>query len=166
MDKESLAIIVMVILVAGAVLVRRWYLNLPKTYKVSESQTGEFILTVTEHNPRFETATIELLLHYKNERSNEIEVLVEFLNSKREFERFSLAELSIEDIDISHSSQNKQFSCSFEKRDLMRGIRLKEIELYRFRFVMQVNKTTIIKSPEFAFSSKSMLFRPDTGRYN
>lgn len=166
MDKDSLIIVVMVILVTGAVLLRRWYLSIPKSYKVSETRTGDFTLTLTEHNPRFETAEIELLLQFRNEGSDEIVVLVEFLNKKRDFERFSLAALSIEDISISHSNQNKQFACSFEKRDLMRGIRLKGIDLYRFRFVMQVNNTTIIKSPEFAFSSKSMLFKPDTGRYN
>jgi hypothetical protein len=53
-----------------------------------------------------------------------------------------------------------------EKRSLLQLIRNEEIRLYRFRFFVKIDDQQLIKSPEFAFSSKFLIFKPDTGKFN
>jgi hypothetical protein len=166
MDTDLIAALVLSLLAGGGIIFRRWYLRQPRSYKVSEMLSGNKKMTVFEHNPRFETATIELLLTDKQQISERIQVAVEFIDKKNEFVRLSLDELGIDEITIKKSYNKTVFSCTFEKRDLMRGVRAKEISLFRFRFVFMVDSMPVIKSGIFAFSSKYMLFKPDTGRYN
>jgi len=166
MDQETILILIMSILVGGALLFRKWYLSQPRSYKVSEQWHNTYRITITEHNPRHETAVIEIGLSPSETSLSADRFLVEFISKKRELNRKTLPELGIEDVDISYNAHNKILKCKFEKRDLMRGIRQHEIKLNRFRFVVLLTNTSIFKSPEFAFSSKSMLFRPDTGKYN
>lgn len=153
------------LLIIAGVLFRKWYLAKPRVYKVSETTAAKTTLTVIEHNPRFETASIELSLHGKGVSEKQT-IGVEFLNKNGEFDRKNLAELEIDDIVSSFDAEKMLSSIAFEKRDLMRGIRQLNIQLYRFRFVVVDENKAIVKSPVFAFSSKYMLFRPDSGRYN
>lgn len=166
MDQGTIIILTISVLAGGAILFRRWYLSQARSYKVSEQWHNTYRITITEHNPRHETAVIEIGLSPSETSFSADRFLVEFISKKRELNRKTLPELGIEDVDISYNAHNKLLKCTFEKRDLMRGIRLNDINLYRFRFVVLLTNTSIFKSPEFAFSSKSMLFRPDTGKYN
>lgn len=166
MDKNSIVFLVLAALVGAVLLFRRWYLRFPRSYKVSEQLSGDKSLTVTEHNPRFETATIELSVKSMTALSAMPETAVEFIDIKGEFKRFSLEELEITDVSNTISEDRKRYSCTFEKRDLMRGIRNKEIKLNSFRFVALIGQKALIKSHIFAFSTKYMLFRPDSGKYN
>jgi hypothetical protein len=166
MDNDLIAVVVLGLLAGGGILFRRWYLQQPRTYKVSEQVSGVRKLTITEHNPRFETATIEVGLYDKVSLTKEIQTSIEFIDKKNEFVRFSLDDLGIDEVQLKLSDDNKNFSCTFEKRDLMRGIRTKGISFNRFRFVLMTDSLPFLKSHVFAFSTKYMLFRPDSGRYN
>jgi hypothetical protein len=166
MDNDLIAVVVLGLLAGGGIVFRRWYLRQPRTYKVSEQVSGTRKLTITEHNPRFETATIEVGLFDKVLLKEDIQTAIEFIDKKNEFVRYSLEDLGIDEIELKRSDDNKSFSCTFEKRDLMRGIRAKGISLYRFRFVLLTDSMPFLKSHVFAFSTKYMLFRPDSGRYN
>lgn len=152
-------------LIGGAIWFRQWYHSQPRTYKVSEQVSGGRLLTVTELNPRWETAAIELKL-ISRDPIDGIKAWVEFVSPRSETLKLSLEELGIDEVVVSYTEDQKQCSISFEKRDLMRGIRQHEIKPHRFRFVISDNEGFICKSHIFGFSSKYMLFRPDTGRYN
>ncbi|MBK9290173.1 MAG: hypothetical protein IPM52_00835 [Bacteroidetes bacterium] len=165
MTQEQFSIIFLSILIGGAIWFRRWYHAQPRHYKVSEQVSGGKLLTVTELNPRWETAAIELRLRSR-EPLDAIEAFVEFIPTKGEAFKLSLQELGIDDIRLDRNETGNQFILTFEKRDLMRGIRQREIQPYRFRFVVGTEGSAPIKSHIFGFSSKYMLFRPDTGRYN
>ena len=123
------------------------------------------MLAVTEINPRWETASIELDIKGR-EPLGEFEAFVEFIPLRGETTRLSLVDLGIDDILVNRSDDGRQCSIVFEKRDLMRGIRHREVKPYHFRFVVVEDHSFVIKSHLFGFSSKYMLFRPDTGRYN
>ncbi|PKP51193.1 MAG: hypothetical protein CVT92_13390 [Bacteroidetes bacterium HGW-Bacteroidetes-1] len=166
MDKNSIVFLVLAALAGAALLFRRWYLRFPRSYIVSEQISGDKSLTVTEHNPRFETATIELSVKNLTAFSFMPETAVEFIDTKGEFTRFSLEALEITDVSNTISEDLKHFKCTFEKRDLMRGIRNREIKLNSFRFVALSGQKALIKSHVIAFSTKYMLFRPDSGKYN
>lgn len=166
MDQDTIFLLVIGALGGAAILFRKWYLAQPRSYKVSEQWHNAIRMVVTEHNPRKETAVIEIELSPVTSVPEVDCFMVEFISKKRELERKTLTELGITEISISYDGKNKSVTCTFEKRDLMRGIRSFDIKLYRFRFVVGVTKVSLNKSPEFAFSSKSMLFRPDTGKYN
>lgn len=165
MDQQSLMLLTGILLVAAGVLFRRWYLSKPRLYEVAETSAGKLLLKVTERNPRFETASIELKISGKDV-TDALLAGIEFIDKKGGFERKSLAELEIDDIQMVYEAENKYLTIEFEKRDLMRGIRQLNIQLHRFRFVINLHDKPLIKSPVFAFSSKYMLFRPDSGRYN
>jgi len=166
MDQDTILLLVIGALGGAAILFRRWYRAQPRSYKVSEQWHNAVRMVVTEHNPRKEGAVIEIELSPINEKLDTDHFMVEFISRKRELERKTLSELGIEEVIISYDGKSNSVTCAFEKRDLIRGIRSLDIKLHRFRFLVRVSKVSVKKSPEFAFSSKSMLFRPDTGKYN
>ncbi len=165
MTEEQISILFLAIVAGGALWFRQWYRSQPRTYKVSEQISGGRMLAVTELNPRWETAAIELKINSR-EPLGKLEAFVEFIPVRGESSRLSITELGIDDVVVSCSADLKQYSITFEKRDLMRGIRHNNIKPYRFRFVAGDGESFLIKSHVFGFSSKYMLFRPDTGRYN
>lgn len=166
MNNEIIALIATAILIGSGLLFRRWYLSLPRTYKVSEQWWGTYGLSVIEHNPRFETATIEIICESKTPMAAVDDTGAEFISKKRDFTRISLSDMGIDEVAINATADNCSVSFMFEKRDFMRGIRNKEIKFFRFRFFVKLQTGTVLKSPDFAFSSKHMLFRPDSGKYN
>lgn len=165
MTQEQFSILFFALLIGGALWFRHWYRSKPRTYKVSEQVSGGRLLAVTEINPRWETAAIELKMTSRDAIGN-LQAFVEFIPARGEVLRLSLEELEIDDVIVQIGENSRQCSITFEKRDLMRGIRLREIKPYRFRFVITDQDGFVIKSHVFGFSSKYMLFRPDTGRYN
>jgi hypothetical protein len=165
MTEEQISILFLAFVAGGALWFRHWYRSQPRTYKVSEQISGGRMLTVFELNPRWETASIELKISSR-EPMGKIEAYVEFIPARGQAKRLSIGELGIDDVTEWYSDDSKQCSIRFEKRDLMRGIRQHEIKPDRFRFAAGDGETFLIKSHLFGFSSKYMLFRPDTGRYN
>ena len=165
MSQDSIAFIALAILGITAFAFRKWYLNRPKSYVVSKQLSAGRQFIIMEHNPRFETAAIGMIVKSNNELKQAPEAFVEFLNKSNKTIRMSIKELSIHDIETKTSPDNKNFELRFEKRDLMRGIRNADIQLYRFRFVVKLDRSTLIKSHIFEFSRKYMLLRPDIGKY-
>lgn len=166
MSQDILILFAIAALAIPAYLFRKWYLSLSKSYKVSEQYLAGKKLSITEHNPRKDTATLELKITSNQVFDQPDEVFVEFVNAKNERSRHSLHDLEIMDIETHFSPDKKSYSYIFEKRDLMRGIRNANISLYRFRFAIALDANTFMKSHIFGFSSRYMLFRPDIGKFN
>lgn len=166
MSQDILILLAIAMLAIPAYLFRKWYLSLSKSYKVSEQYLAGKKLTITEHNPRKDTATLELKITSNQVFDQPDGVFVEFINARNERLRYTLHDLEIIDIETHISPDKKSCIYIFEKRDLMRGIRNANISLYRFRFAIALDKSTFIKSHIFGFSSRYMLFRPDIGKFN
>lgn len=165
MTEEQFGLIFFALVIGGAYWFRQWYHAQPRRYKVSEQLSGGKILIVTELNPRWESAAIELTVKSKYPLA-ELAAFIEFISPKGEAQKLSLNDLGIEEVSVEKHDDRKLQHIRFEKRDLMRGIRQCNIQPFRFRFVVIDADGQIIKSHLFGFSTKYMLFRPDTGRYN
>lgn len=166
MSQDILILLAIAVLAVSAYLFRKWYLSLSKSYKVSEQYLAGKKLTITEHNPRKDTATLELKITSNKAFDEPSGVFIEFIDSKNERLKYALHELEINDVENHFSSDKKTCTYIFEKRDLMRGIRNANISLFRFRFTIALDANTLIKSHIFGFSSRYMLFRPDIGKFN
>lgn len=164
MSQDTILIIVAGILLGAGILFRRWYLSLAKTYKVSEQYSAGRKLTVTEIDARHENAQIELNIQATQAIAESPQVFVEFISKKKEIQKFGTTELEINSISGEFLNDNKECTIRFLKKELYLAIRRHEIDLFRFRFVVDFGNNQLIKSHIFAISSRNMLYRPEIGK--
>ncbi|HOI32499.1 MAG: hypothetical protein PHG67_04100 [Bacteroidales bacterium] len=167
MSADQLGLIALVILFASAYAFRKWYKNRPKTYKISEQFVGGWQFIIFDHNPRTEGSVIELRCVSINASEHKDFVFgMELIQKKRELHKLYLnayPELRFEQKPLTDQKGVRFF---VEKASLLHIIRNEELTLGRFRFFVKIGELQLIKSPEFSLSSKFLIFKPDTGKYN
>jgi hypothetical protein len=167
MTADQIGILILLILFATGFAFRRWYIRQPKTYKISDQHISGWQLLIFDHNPRADGSTIELNCKSNNGSSAaEYKFGMELIQKKRELRKLFFDPAS--DLKFEQKSLSDQSGARFfiEKRSLLQLIRNEEIKLNRFRFFVKIGDQQLIKSPEFAFSSKFLIFKPDTGKFN
>lgn len=164
MNQENIILIVITILVVIAVVIRRWYIKLPRSYAVSEQFSSGHKLTVIEHNPKDETALIELCLRYSQLMPQPPTLFFEFIGRKKESLRVKAEDLDAIDIETHNNTDTKEIRFLFKKRELLVGMTNKQIPTYRIRFVIAIEPHKLIKSHTLEFNSKLLLFQPEIGK--
>lgn len=167
MSADQLGIIVLVVLFATAYAFRKWYKNRPKTYKISEQFVGGWQFIIFDHNPRTEGSIIELECRssHVSESANYV-FGMELIQKKRALRKLffnAYPDLRIELKPLPDQSGMRFF---IEKSSILHIIRKEELTLGRFRFFVEIDALQLIKSPEFSLSSKFLIFKTDTGKYN
>ncbi len=167
MTADQLGTLILVVLFATGYGFRRWYIRQPKTYKISDQHVNGWQLLIFDHNPRADGSTIELnCKSNKGMQAVDFEFGIELIQKKRELTKLFFNpedELKFQQKNLPDKSGSRFF---IEKRSLLQLIRNEEIKLNRFRFFVKIGDHQFIKSPEFAFSSKFLIFKPDTGKFN
>jgi hypothetical protein len=166
MSQENIVILVLGALALIGYLVRNWYIRQPKSYTVSEQFAGNFRLSITDHNPKQDDASLKMKFKVSNSIKANAIPAVEFISKKSEFERFTFDELNLEGSYITKNEETGSWDFIFEKRDFLKIIREREIKLNRFRFVVIAEGIPLIKSHVFVFSSKFMLIIVERGKHN
>ncbi|MBG0782516.1 MAG: hypothetical protein H0S84_09635 [Bacteroidales bacterium] len=167
MTADQLGFLILLVIFATGFAFRRWYIRQPKSYKISDQHINGWQLLIFDHNPRTEGSTIELYCKSNTGLSaRDFEFGLELIQKKRELRKLFFDPLS--DLKFEQKILPDQSGARFfiEKRSLLQLIRNEEIRLYRFRFFVKIDDQQLIKSPEFAFSSKFLIFKPDTGKFN
>ena len=167
MTADQIGILVLVLLFVAGYAFRKWFISQPKTYKISEQYISNRKLIIYDHNPRSEHSTIEIACQINEHNNlNALSFGIELIQKKRDLLKIefnSYPELEFEQ----RFSDNQSFVRFFiEKRSLLEIIRNEEFKLYRFRFFVKTDELNYIKSPEFTFSSKFLIIKPDTGKFN
>ncbi|KAF0129839.1 MAG: hypothetical protein FD155_2083 [Bacteroidetes bacterium] len=166
MSQENIIMLAFGVLVLAGYLIRNWYIRQPKSYVVSEQVAGKFRLSITDHNPKQDDASLKMKFRVLSSFEGNAVPAVEFISKKSEFERFTFEELNLEHTLSKTSEADGSWDFIFEKRDFLKVIREKEIKLNHFRFVVLSNGIPLIKSHVFVFSSKFMLIIIERGKHN
>ena len=166
MNQDTILVITFGLILFIAYQIRRWYLLKQKSYQVSTQIAGRMVLTISDHNPKQDNASLSL--HFKRPQETEYkpEAAIEFLLKKGDFDRQSFESLGIEPTFQVVADSPDSWVLEFEKRDLLKAVREKEIKLNRFRFVVMQNSSPAIKSHVFMFSEKFMLIIVERGKHN
>lgn len=167
MTADQIGILILVVLFGVGYAFRSWYKKQARTYKISNSLANGYTLTIFDHNPRAESATLELKCTAPAEGSlSESKFGIEIIRKKRELYKIYFAEHAEIRAAYKLADDQRQVQLLIEKKSLLDLIRKEEIKLNRFRFFIELNNSTFIKSPEFAFSSRFLIYKVDTGKYN
>ena len=167
MTADQIGILILVILFGVGVAFRRWYKKQSRSYKISNSVANGYTLTIFDHNPRAEGATLELKCTAPPEgKLIESSFGIEIIRKKRELYKIYFAEHTEIRSGIKLADDQKMIQLLIEKKSLLDIIRKEEIKLNRFRFFIDLGNGSFIKSPEFAFSSRFLIYKADTGKYN
>ncbi len=167
MTADQIGIIILVVLFVVGYAFRSWYKKQARSYKISTSPANGYILTIFDHNPRAEGATLELKCTAPVDGTlSESSFGIEIIRKKRELYKIFFADHTEMRAGIKLSEDQKTIQLLIEKKSLLDIIRKEEIKLNRFRFFIELGNNSFIKSPEFAFSSRFLIYKADTGKYN
>jgi len=164
MTVDQIAIIVLVLLFAIGLSLRNWFKNRQKKLLISRQYLAGKILSVIEHNPEKPEALIEISL--KGQKLSSERFGIEFISRKRDLVQYYFHGLELINKADDKNSEDNQSVFLLDKKSFLFAIKNLEIKLYRFRFFIKLEENSLLKTPELAFSSKTLLFKPDTGKYN
>ncbi|MDA3943830.1 MAG: hypothetical protein PF694_09880 [Bacteroidetes bacterium] len=167
MTADQIGIVVLVVLFAAGYGFRRWYKNQARSYKISENLFNGYTLTIYDHNPRADGATLEIKCEAPLHGDLQgCDFGIELIKKKRE--RFKMLFKDYDDMRfvVKITDDKKLAQGLLEKKSLLHVIRNEGLQLNRFRFYVQTKNGSLMKSPEFAFSTRFLIYRPDTGKYN
>lgn len=164
MDTDQIGIVVLVSLFILGFVLRNWYKDRSKKFLISKQVIGGGILKITEHNPEKPGSLIEINL--SNIQYDQVAFGIETISKKRILTKYYFSDMSLESSELVMSP--KELTCSYlaNKKNLVSALNDLGVKLYRFRFFAEVAPQKIFKSPELSFSSKGLLYKPDTGNYN
>lgn len=166
MDQQNIIILAFGFLIGLGFLFRRWYVRLPKSYKVSEQISGAYSLSITDLNPRTDEASLKLFLTAHHGFEAAPHVAVELIKKDSEFERFTFQELGVEESFVPVQGKENALEFTFEKRDFLHPIRDRGLKVGRFRFTIIAGEKVLIKSYVFQLSQKFMLIIVGRGKRN
>ncbi len=164
MDTDQIGIVVLVSLFILGFALRNWYKDRSKKFLISRQVIGGSVLKITEHNPEKPDSIIEINL--SNIQFDQVAFGIETISKKRILTKYYFHDMNLGDSELVMS--HKEMTCAYlaHKKKLVYALNDLGIQLYRFRFFAEVAPQKILKSPELSFSSKGLLYKPDTGNYN
>ncbi len=166
MNDETIAIVFILFVIGAFILYRKWFNRRKKIYVASDEMNGGYRLRIVEFNPRTDDAQVLLSISHPSKTLDIDHTAIEFISPKREFQTIKLEELMEEEIKINYDESHQSARLKFYKSDMLRGIRNREIKLYRFRFVWQMESGSKFKTHEMAISARYIFFKPDSGFFN
>jgi len=167
MTADQIGIIILVLLFVVGYAFRSWYKKQARSYRISDSVANGYTLTIFDHNPRAEGATLELRCTAPIDgKLNGSSFGIEIIRKKRELYKIFFTDHPEMRAGLKLADDNKMIQLLIEKKSLLDIIRKEEIKLNRFRFFIDLGNHSYIKSPEFTFSSRFLIYKVDTGKYN
>lgn len=166
MNDETIAIIFILFVIGAFILYRKWFNRRKKIYLASDEMNGGYRLRIVEHNPRTDDAQVLLSITHSAKPIQLNDVSIEFIRPDRDFHSIRLEELIEEKISINYTENRRSARLKFYKSDMLRGIRNREIKLYRFRFVWHLSPGVKYKTHEMVISARYIFFKPDSGFFN
>lgn len=164
MDTDQIGIVVLVGLFILGYALRHWYKDRAKKFLISKQVIGGSVLKIIEHNPEKPTSYIEINLALANHQK--LSFGIETISKKRELTKYYFDDMALENSHLVADSNEKGHAYLVHKKSLVFKLNELGLKLYRFRFFVEVAPQKVFKSPELSFSSKGLLFKPDTGNYN
>jgi len=167
MTADQIGILILVLLFSVGYAFRSWYKKQARSYNISNSVVNGFTLSIFDHNPRSEGATLELkCVAPEGGNLGGSSFGIEIIKKKRELYKIPFTNHPEMNFAVKLADDNKMIQGIIEKKSLLDIIRKEEIKLNRFRFYVELNTGSFIKSPEFTFSSRFLIYKVDTGKYN
>lgn len=164
MSTDQIGIVVLVVLFAIGFALRGWYKDRAKKYLISQQFIGGSVLSVVEHNPEKPFSLIEISL--TNVSLDKLAFGIETISKKRALQKFYFNDLELEKSQLTFDELHQTSAFFAHKKSLVTSLNNQNIKLFRFRFFVEAAPQKVFKSPELAFSTKGLLFKPDTGSYN
>ncbi|MBS4058503.1 MAG: hypothetical protein KKD74_11475 [Bacteroidetes bacterium] len=166
MDQDTLFILFMLVVGGLAMMFRNWYTNRPKHYLISVQLINGMQFKVIELDPRTKHGSILIAV----DGCADIKLIGEFgiekIDHKRNITVFPLSGGIIKTIVPENPVHQKGLIAAFYKQDFFDLLHDAAIKKARFRFYALLPNGQKLKSHELSFSSKNLLFKPDTGKYN
>lgn len=166
MDQDTLFILFMLVVGGLAMMFRNWYKNRPKRYLISLQHINGMQFKVVELDPRTTHGSILILAEGLADVGVIKEFGIEKIDKKRELEVIPLSDGIIKTFVPDDHAHSVGLVAAFYKQDFFDLLHDKAIKKARFRFYIVLPNGQKLKSHELAFSSKNLLFKPDTGKYN